>query len=128
STGRRECSRAPERPRRLEEHRVTTHGERLLAALEAEIEKLSKLEHELSRTRRLLQEYATHLRLGTNPQLIMTALRLSVPNETTLALIERVDPVLSTLAEPELPHANEGLTSDSSVPNSRDTDDAVGRR
>jgi len=69
---------------------VTTHGERLLAALEAEIEKLSKLEHELSRTRRLLQEYATHLRLGTNPHLIMTALRLSVPNETTLALIERV--------------------------------------
>jgi hypothetical protein len=29
----------------------------------------------------------------------MTSLRLSVPHETTLALIERVDPVLSTPAE-----------------------------
>jgi hypothetical protein len=107
---------------------VTAQGERFLAALEAEIEKLSKLEHELARTRRLLQEYTTRLRLGANPQLIMSALRLSVPNETTLALIERVDPVLSTLAKPEPPHANQGLSGDSSVSNSRDTHDAVDRR
>jgi hypothetical protein len=39
----------------------------------------------------------------------MTALRLSVPHETTLALIERVDPVLSTLPAPQPPRANEGL-------------------
>jgi len=107
---------------------VTAQGERLLAALEGEIENLSKLEHGLARTRRLLQESATHLRLGANPELVMTALRLSVPHETTLALIERVDPVLSTLAEPQPPRTNDGLNGDSSVSNSRDTDDAVGRR
>ena len=107
---------------------MAAQGERLRAALEAEIEKLSKLEHELARTRRQLQEYTTRLRLGANPQLIMSALRLRVPNETTLALIEPVDPVLSTLAKSEPPHANEGLTGESSLPNPRDTDDAVGRR
>jgi hypothetical protein len=107
---------------------VTALGDRLLAALEAEIKNLSKLEHELARTRLLLQEHATRLRLGANPELVMTALRLSVPHETTLALIERVDPVLSTPAEPGPQRANEGLKGDSGVPNSRGNDEAVGRR
>ena len=69
--------------------------ERLLAALEAEIGKLSKLEHELARTKRLLQEQATRLRLGADPELVMAVIHLSAPHETTLALLERVDPVLS---------------------------------
>ena len=107
---------------------MTAQGERLLAGLEAEIKNLSKEEHELARTRRLLQEYAIRLRLGAKPELVMTALRLSLPPDTTLALIEHVDPVLSTLAEPQPPRTNDGLNGDSSVSNSRDTDDAVGRR
>ena len=68
-------------------------GDRLLAALEAEIKNISKLEHTLARTKLVLQEQASRLRLGTNPELVMTSLRLAVPHETTLALIERVDPV-----------------------------------
>lgn len=74
---------------------MTTQGERLLAALEAEIKNISKVEHELARTKVLLQEHVTRLRLGANPELVMTALRLSLPHERTLALLERVDPVLS---------------------------------
>ena len=79
---------------------MTTQSARLLAALEAEIRDISKLEHTLARTKLVLQEQASRLRLGTNPELIMTALRLKVPHETTLALIERVDPVLSSPVEP----------------------------
>jgi hypothetical protein len=56
------------RPRRLEEDGVTARGERLLAALEAEITNLSKLEHELARTRRLLQESATRLPARRQPR------------------------------------------------------------
>jgi hypothetical protein len=84
---------------------VSVQGERLLAAIEAEIKNISKLEHSLARTKVVLQEHASRLRLGTNPELVMTALRLSVPHETTLNLIERVDPVLSTHAE-QLPPKN----------------------
>jgi hypothetical protein len=94
---------------------VAGQRERLLAALEAEIKNLSKLEHELARTRFLLQEHATRLRLGANPELVMTSLRLSVPHGTTLALIERVDPVLSTRAEPRPRNENEDLRGDSGV-------------
>jgi hypothetical protein len=71
----------------------------LLAALESEIRNISKLEHTLARTKLVLQEQASRLRLGTNPELIMTSLRLKIPHETTLSLIERVDPVLSTPVE-----------------------------
>jgi hypothetical protein len=78
---------------------VATQGERLLAAIEAEIQSISKLEHTLARTKLVLKEQASRLRLGTNPELVMTSLRLAVPHETTLALIERVDPVLSTPVE-----------------------------
>jgi len=78
---------------------VTAQGERLLAALDAEIKNLSKLEHELARTRFLLQQHATKLRLGVDAELVMTALRRVVPHETALALMERVDPVLSTSAD-----------------------------
>jgi hypothetical protein len=78
---------------------VSAQGDRLLAAIEAEIKNISKLEHTLARTKLVLQEQASRLRLGTNPELVMTSLRLTVPHETTLALIERVDPVLSTAAE-----------------------------
>jgi len=78
---------------------VSAQGERLLAAIEAEIKNISKLEHTLARTRAVLQDQASRLRLGTNPELVMTALRLSVPHETTLALIERVDPILSSPVE-----------------------------
>ena len=74
---------------------MSAQGDRLLAAIEAEIKNISKLEHTLARTKLVLQEQASRLRLGTNPELVMTSLRLSVPHETTLALIERVDPVLS---------------------------------
>src|SRR5262249_24363434 len=77
----------------------SVQGQRLLAAIEAEIKNISKLEHSLARTKIVLQEQASRLRLGTNPELVMTSLRLTVPHETTLALIERVDPVLSTHAE-----------------------------
>jgi len=76
------------------------------AAIEAEIKSISKLEHTLARTRIVLQEQASRLRLGTNPELVMTSLRLAVPHETTLALIERVDPVLSTHVEQQLPPKN----------------------
>ena len=79
---------------------MATQGERLLTAIEAEIKNISKLEHTLARTKLVLQEQASRLRLGTNPELILTSLRLSVPHETTLALIERVDPVLSPQVEP----------------------------
>jgi len=79
---------------------VTPQSERLLAALEAEIKSISKLEHTLARTKLVLQEAASRLRLGTNPELIMTTLRLKIPHETTLALIERVDPVLSSPVQP----------------------------
>jgi len=79
---------------------VTAQGERLLAALDAEIKNLSKQEHELARTRFLLQQHATKLRLGVDAELVMTALRRVVPHETALALMERVDPVLSTPADP----------------------------
>jgi hypothetical protein len=78
---------------------VTLQSDRLLAALESEIRNISKLEHTLARTKLVLQEQASRLRLGTNPELIMTSLRLKIPHETTLALIERVDPVLSTPVE-----------------------------
>ncbi len=84
---------------------MSVQGERLLAAIEAEIKNISKLEHTLARTKIVLQEQASRLRLGTNPELVMTSLRLAVPHETTLALIERVDPVLSTPAE-QLPPKN----------------------
>ena len=78
---------------------MSAQGDRLLSALEAEIKNISKLEHMLARTKLVLQEQASRLRLGTNPELVMTSLRLSVPHETTLALIERVDPVLSPQVE-----------------------------
>jgi len=83
----------------IQEGSVSVQGDRLLAAIEAEIKNISKLEHTLARTKLVLQEQASRLRLGTNPELVMTSLRLAVPHETTLALIERVDPVLSTPAE-----------------------------
>ena len=79
---------------------MSAQGDRLLTAIEAEIKNISKLEHTLARTKLVLQEQASRLRLGTNPELILTSLRLSVPHETTLALIERVDPVLSPQVEP----------------------------
>jgi len=79
---------------------VSPQGERLLAALEAEIKNISKLEHTLARTKFLLHEQASRLRLGTNPELVMASLRLAVPHETTLALLERVDPILSSPVEP----------------------------
>ena len=82
---------------------MATQGERLLAAIEAEIKNISKLEHTLARTKLVLQEQASRLRLGTNSELVMTSLRLTVPHETTLALIERVDPVLSPSVEQQLP-------------------------
>ena len=78
---------------------MSLQGERLLSAVEAEIKNILKLEHTLARTKLVLQEQASRLRLGTNPELVMTLLRLSVPHETTLALIERVDPILSPPVE-----------------------------
>lgn len=78
---------------------MSLQGDRLLAAVEAEIKNISKLEHQLARTKLVLQEQASRLRLGTNPELVMTTLRLAVPHETTLALIERVDPILSPPVE-----------------------------
>ena len=78
---------------------MSLQGERLLSAVEAEIKNISKLEHTLARTKLVLQEQASRLRLGTNPELVMTLLRLSVPHETTLVLIERVDPILSPPVE-----------------------------
>lgn len=109
------------RPLRVQEGNVTEQGERLLAALEAEIKSISKLEHELARTKVLLLEHVTRLRLGANPELVLTALRVALPHERTLALIERVDPVLSSPAEPPAHRANEGL-------NSRDDDASAGGR
>jgi len=38
---------------------------------------------------------ATRLRLGEDAEIVMTGLRFNVPAETGLALLERVDPVLS---------------------------------
>ena len=78
---------------------MSLRGEHLLAAIEAELKNISELEHTLARTKLVLREQASRLRLGTNPELVMTSLRLAVPHETTLALIERVDPVLSTPVE-----------------------------
>jgi hypothetical protein len=98
---------------------MTPQGERLLAALEAEIKSISKLEHELARTKILLKEQVTRLRLGANPELVMTSLKLSLPHERTLALLERVDPVLSTPAEPQAHGAHEGLQDDSGATGGR---------
>jgi len=72
-----------------------TRTERLLSALEVEITNVSKLEHGLARTRVVLREHATRLRLGEDPEMVMTGLRLHVPPQTSLSLLERVDPVLS---------------------------------
>jgi len=74
---------------------MTERSERLLNALEVEISNVSKLEHVLARTRVVLREHATRLRLGENAEMVMTGLRLNVPSETSLSLLERVDPVLS---------------------------------
>jgi len=72
-----------------------TRTERMLNALEIELTNVSKLEHVLARTRVVLREHATRLRLGEDPEMVMTGLRRLVPPETSLALLERVDPVLS---------------------------------
>jgi len=72
---------------------MTAQGERLLATLDAEIKNLSTLEHKLARTKFLLQEQATRLRLGTSAEIVLTSLRLSVLHDTTLAVLERIDPV-----------------------------------
>jgi len=106
------------RPSR-EEDIMTPQGERLLAALESEIKSISKLEHELARTKILLKEQVTRLRLGTNPELVMTSLKLSLPHERTLALLERVDPVLSTPAEPQTHGASEARNDDSGAAGGR---------
>ncbi len=74
---------------------MTATSERLLTALETEITNVSKLEHVLARTRVVLREHATRLRLGEDAEIVMTGLRFNVPAETGLALLERVDPVLS---------------------------------
>lgn len=74
---------------------MTERTTRLLAAFEAEIERISKLEHRLARTKRLLHEQATQLRLGADAEVVMTVLRRMGRDETTLAVLERVDPVLS---------------------------------
>ena len=92
---------------------MTPQGERLLAALESEIKSISKLEHEMARTKVLLKEQVTRLRLGANPELVLTSLKLSLPHERTLALLERVDPVLSTPAEPQTHGASEARNDDS---------------
>jgi hypothetical protein len=42
---------------------------------------------------------ASRLCLGADLELVMTSLRLAVAHETALALIERVDPVLSSPVE-----------------------------
>ncbi len=49
-----------------------TRTERLLSALEVEITNVSKLEHVLARTRVVLREHATRLRLGEDPEMVMT--------------------------------------------------------
>ena len=72
---------------------MTAQGQRLLATLDAEIKNLSTLEHKLARTKLLLQEQATHLRLGASAEIVLTSLRLSVLHDTTLAVLERIDPV-----------------------------------
>ena len=74
---------------------MTPRSERLLSALEVEITHVSKLEHVLARTRVVLREHATRLRLGEDSEIVMTGLRFNVPAETSLALLKRVDPVLS---------------------------------
>jgi hypothetical protein len=90
---------------------MATQSERLLTALDAEIAKASKLEHELARVRLVLREQVTRLRVGANPELVMATLRQSLPHETTLALIERIDPVLSANAETPSHQPNKGRTS-----------------
>jgi hypothetical protein len=77
---------------------MSTQAARLLSALEAEIAKLSKMEHELARTKAVLREQVTRLRVGGNPELVLATVRQSVPHETTLALLEKVDPVLGDSA------------------------------
>ena len=74
---------------------MTARSERLLTALETELTNVSKLEHVLARTRVVLREHATRLRLGEDAEIVMTGLRFNVRAETGLALLERVDPVLS---------------------------------
>ena len=59
---------------------MSVPGERLLVAIEAEIKNISKLEHTLARTKLVLQEHASRLRLGTNPELVMASLKLAVPH------------------------------------------------
>src|SRR5207245_2368310 len=78
-------------PLRISEDRMTAQGERLRATLDAEIKNLSTLEHKLARTKRLLQEQATRLRLGASVEMVLTSLRLSVLHDTTLAVLERID-------------------------------------
>jgi hypothetical protein len=90
---------------------MATQSERLLTALDAEIAKASKLEHELARVRLVLREQVTRLRVGTNPELVMATLRQSLPHETILALIERIDPVLSANADTPSHQPNTGLMS-----------------
>ena len=74
-------------------------GERLVAALEAEIGRASQLEHELARTRVVLREQVTRLRVGANPEVVMATLRRSLPQATILELVERIDPVLSATTD-----------------------------
>jgi len=74
---------------------MTIRSERLLGAIEAEIANVSRLEHELARTRLVLRDHATRLRLGEDPDQILTALRFGVPHATSLSVLERVDPILS---------------------------------
>jgi len=64
---------------------MTAKSERLLNALESEITNVSKLEHALARTRVVLREHATRLRLGEDAE-------INVPAETSVALLERVNP------------------------------------
>ena len=67
---------------------MTATSERLLTALETEITNVSKLEHVLARTRVVLREHATRLRLGEDAEIVMTGLRFYVPAETGLAVHE----------------------------------------
>ena len=78
---------------------MSVPAERLVTALEEEIGKASKLEHELARARLVLREQVTRLRVGANPELVMATLRYSLPQATGLALVERADPVLSAHTE-----------------------------
>ena len=91
---------------------MSVPAERLVAALEEEIGKASKLEHELARARVVLRAQVTRLRVGANPELVMATLRYSLPQATVLALVERVDPVLSAHTEAVLSaqYGHDGLT------------------